>query len=236
MLRTLLESNAAPTRRRGGMLVSVGLHTAVIALALAATARANLGPPEHPISLDPPPAFVVPIAPVDNLKEPVPDGRPVCCIKIPEGLDIPSIPVPSDLTHIDAGPAVTPADWHVTSCLDCAAGVGGGNGTRGLGSPAGLHTSETVEWAARPLRDNPAPVYPAALRSAQIEGVVDAQFIVDTLGRAEPASIVIRRTTHQLFADAVRQALLRSRYEPAVADNRKVRQLVEQRFTFSLIR
>jgi TonB family protein len=86
------------------------------------------------------------------------------------------------------------------------------------------------------MPDNPAPVYPPALRAAQIEGVVDAQFIIDTLGRAETASIIIRQATQSLFGDAVRQALLRSRYEPAMVGNRRVRQLVEQRFTFSLIR
>ncbi|HEY2853364.1 MAG TPA: TonB family protein [Gemmatimonadaceae bacterium] len=94
----------------------------------------------------------------------------------------------------------------------------------------------TVDLAARPKASNPSPVYPPALRSAQLEGAVVAQFVVDTLGRAEPASIVIREATHPLFGDAVRQALLRSRYEPAMASNRKVRQLVEQRFTFTLLR
>jgi protein TonB len=99
-----------------------------------------------------------------------------------------------------------------------------------------LHTFVTVDWAARPKPNNPSPVYPTALRSAQLEGAVVAQFIVDTLGRAEPASINIKEATHPLFGDAVRQALLRSRYEPAMASNRRVRQLVEQRFTFTLFR
>lgn len=238
MLRTLLESNAAPTRRRGGMLVSVGLHTAAIALALAATARASLGPPTNRDSLDPLPVItVLPSVPADNgPSEPVNDARPVCCIKVPEGIEIPSVPVPSDLIDIDAGPPVTAADWHVAACADCAPGVGGGRGTAGLGSPGGVYTTETVEWAAHPLRDNPTPVYPAALRSAQIEGMVIARFVVDTVGRAEPASIDILETTHPLFGEAVRQALLHSRYEPAMVGNHRVRQLVEQRFTFSLVR
>jgi len=218
MLRTLLESNAAPTRRRGGMLVSVGLHTALIALAVVATAQANLSPRVKE-SFSPPPVFtVLPKAPVGDFpREPIPDGRPVCCIKNPDGVN-PLIPVPGDLPYIDAGAPVTAADWHVTSCLDCAPGVGGGNGAGGPGSPEGLHTIETVEWAAHPLRDNPAPDYPSALRSAQIEGAVVAQFIVDTLGRAEPASIIIRQATQVLFGEAVRQALVRSRYEPAMED------------------
>ena len=41
MLRTLLESGATPTRRVGGTIVSVAVHTAAIALGLVATARAT---------------------------------------------------------------------------------------------------------------------------------------------------------------------------------------------------
>ena len=44
MLRTLLESQAARTRRSGGAFVSIVVHTALIALALAATARATSAP------------------------------------------------------------------------------------------------------------------------------------------------------------------------------------------------
>ena len=41
MLRTLLESGASPTRRAGGTVVSIAVHTTAIALAIAATARAT---------------------------------------------------------------------------------------------------------------------------------------------------------------------------------------------------
>jgi protein TonB len=79
-------------------------------------------------------------------------------------------------------------------------------------------------------------VYPAALRSAQIEGEVVARFVVDTTGRAEPASISFPAATHPQFADAVRLTLLRSRYFAAMIGGRSVRQLVEQRFAFTLTR
>jgi TonB family protein len=236
MLRTLLESNAAPTRRRGGIMVSLLLHTAVLALAVAATASANLRPPATRDPRPTPPFYIInPRPPVPHgPRESISDGRPVCCVSIPERLDIPQVAV-RDPGPIDVHPPVMAPDWHVSSCLVCAPGVGGG-GAGATGSRGDVYTGETVEWAAHPMPDNPAPVYPPALRAAQIEGVVDAQFIIDTLGRAETASIIIRQATQSLFGDAVRQALLRSRYEPAMVGNRRVRQLVEQRFTFSLIR
>jgi len=42
-------------------------------------------------------------------------------------------------------------------------------------------------------------------------------------------------SAHSLFVEAVRQALRKSRYYPAEFGGRKVRQLVEQRFTFILV-
>jgi protein TonB len=93
-----------------------------------------------------------------------------------------------------------------------------------------------VEKAAMPQPGNPAPVYPAALRAAQLEGDVVARFVVDTSGRAEPGSIAFPRVSHPAFAEAVRHALLQSRYVPAEVAGHSVRQLVEQRFLFALRR
>ena len=74
------------------------------------------------------------------------------------------------------------------------------------------------------------------LRSASIEGEVLVRFVVDNQGRVEAASIRILETTHSAFADAVRRWLLRSRYAPAEVAGRPVRQLVEQRVSFALLR
>jgi protein TonB len=63
---------------------------------------------------------------------------------------------------------------------------------------------------------------------------VHAQFVVDTSGRVERESIRFKRGDHTLFERAVIETLLRSRYSPAEAGGRKVRQLVEQAFSFTL--
>jgi TonB family protein len=111
----------------------------------------------------------------------------------------------------------------------CGQGADGSSGTEG-----GLYTEPMVDKAAMPRPGNPSPTYPAVLRAAQLEGSVTAHFIVDTLGRAEPASIAFPEASHPAFAEAVRQSLLRSRYLPAIVAGHPVRQLVEQRFTFAL--
>ena len=70
----------------------------------------------------------------------------------------------------------------------------------------------------------------------EIEGDVLATFVVDTTGRADPASFKVLRATHQLFERAVRDALPRMRFVPAEVGGRKVRQLVQQPFSFAIIK
>jgi len=78
------------------------------------------------------------------------------------------------------------------------------------------------------------PRYPAMLASAGVEGTVTLQFVVDTLGRVERGSIRTLRVDQALFEASVREALERMRFTPAEAGGRKVRQLVEQSFSFAL--
>ncbi len=107
--------------------------------------------------------------------------------------------------------------------------------------PIGVASNEpftdlTVEKAVQPLTGNPSPRYPTRLQASGVEGTVSAQFVVDTLGKVESASITFPRSDHNLFERAVREALLRSRYVPAEAGGQRVRQLVEQSFTFAIRR
>lgn len=99
--------------------------------------------------------------------------------------------------------------------------------------PSGPWTTETVDQPVR-LLHHPAPVYPAALRAAGLAGLVEVEFVVDTAGRVEPDSWRVLSTSHDLFGLAARQALLRARFEPAMAGGRKVRQLVRQPLRFQL--
>jgi protein TonB len=77
-------------------------------------------------------------------------------------------------------------------------------------------------------------VYPELLRTAGIEGKVVARFIIDTSGQVERTSIKVLSTDNDLFTDAVREWLLSARFSPARVKQRKVRQVVQQPFDFSL--
>lgn len=79
-----------------------------------------------------------------------------------------------------------------------------------------------------------APAYPLILLRGGVQGRVATQYVVDTAGRADPKSIKILFTTHEEFATSVRAALPYMRFVPARLGGRKVRQLVEQEFTFKI--
>jgi protein TonB len=84
------------------------------------------------------------------------------------------------------------------------------------------------------LPGSPSPIYPEALRSAGMEGRVVAEFVIDTMGRAELATFRAVESAHKLFTRAVRDALVRMRFAPAEAHGRLVRVLVRQDFVFEL--
>ena len=78
------------------------------------------------------------------------------------------------------------------------------------------------------------PKYPEMLKSANVEGDVLAQFVVDTTGRADMGTFKVLKSTHDLFTRSVRKALEDMRFTPAEIGGHKVKQLVQQPFTFGI--
>ena len=76
--------------------------------------------------------------------------------------------------------------------------------------------------------------YPERLRASNISGTVMMRFVVGTNGRVEMNTVEVIDSPHEEFTDAVKDALKRMRYRPAEVRGTKVRQLVEQNFTFKL--
>ncbi len=91
-----------------------------------------------------------------------------------------------------------------------------------------------VEKAATPLPSNQPPHYPEQLQAMNIEGTVLAEFVIDTLGRADLESFKVLKSTHEAFSKEVRAALARWRFRPAEIGGRKVRVLVQQPISFSI--
>jgi protein TonB len=91
----------------------------------------------------------------------------------------------------------------------------------------------------RPVRQAPnsaAPAYPDILRQAGVEGEALVSFVVDTSGRVEVGSFKVIRSSHELFAAAVKNALPRMRFIPAEVGSDKVRQLVQQPYSFAILK
>lgn len=86
-----------------------------------------------------------------------------------------------------------------------------------------------------PRPGNRAPRYPPDLRDRNIEGEVLIQFVVDTTGQPEPRTVRVLRSTDLEFTREVTQALLLMKFFPAeLRDGKRVRQLVQMPFRFTL--
>jgi TonB family protein len=77
--------------------------------------------------------------------------------------------------------------------------------------------------------------YPSPLASANVEGTVALQFVVDQRGVVDPTTIVVLQSTHDLFTAAARESLRDWRAEPAQRHGAAVRQLTTQGFCFLLV-
>ena len=69
---------------------------------------------------------------------------------------------------------------------------------------------------------NSIPSFPVSLQSAQLEGEVRLELVVNEDGEIDPASMHLLAASHDLFADAVRKSVLAWRFEPAEREGRWV--------------
>ena len=81
-----------------------------------------------------------------------------------------------------------------------------------------------------------APMYPQVLLEGGVEGIVEAEFVVDTTGRVDLSTVKIISSSHEDFSTSVQTALAGALFRPAWRNLRRVRQLVHQRFAFRIYR
>lgn len=232
MFENLIESKSRGFKSFGQSAVSAVLHVVLAYGAIKATAGAAeqikeilqdttmmfLKPPEPP----PPPPPTTPPPEAIVTANPPPMGFQTV---------MPPTEIPKDIPPVNLTERFDARDFS-------GKGVEGGIATGVVGGSGPVSTTETfveaeVDDPVRPL-DIPKPRYPPVLQQAGIAGSVDVQYVVDTLGRAEPASWRVLRSTNKAFEDPAREAIMAGRFKPARIRNQAVRQLVQQRISFNI--
>jgi protein TonB len=229
MLDTLLESKSKRSRSPAGAMISVTAHTALIAAALYATAQARpqrsaplevIRPLYMPRQNSPMPASSPASAPQTR-----PAGRRLMFIEPNLAINVPPIDV--------SGIVSRPGDFSDTPFGAINPNLVGENAPVGSDGP---FRANQVERQVMLVPGAAPPRYPEVLRSSGVEGQVIALFVVDEQGQAEEGSLRFVRSDNRLFEDAVRVALRRMRFVPAEVGGRKVRQLVQMPFVFTIAR
>src|SRR5712664_2308957 len=88
-----------------------------------------------------------------------------------------------------------------------------------------VYSEATVDERAE-IVSAPPPEYPPALRQAGLQGRVTVQAVIDTLGRAEPASLKVIARPNSAFDQSARAYVLHAVFRPARVKGRAVRVLI----------
>ena len=236
MFNNLLESKPKKERRAGGTMASIVLHSVLIAAAVYATANAaiqNEKPKQEKIDFVETPKDEPP--PPKDEPPPPPPPDIVAAPPPPKGFQVLTAPVeiPDVIPDIDLNKKVF--DESDFSGKGVAGGVAKGvEGGKAVVQSDQPYFEFQVEKPVVPAPGSTSPRYPDMLRQAGVEGEVLAQFVVDTTGRAESGSLKILKSSHDLFIQSVKNALPQMKFIPAEVGGRKVKQLVQQPFTFSI--
>ena len=235
MFNNLLESKAKRQRSTSGTIGSIILHVLLITAAVFGTLKAKEQNDEEKVEEV---KFVE--TPKDEPPPPEPEKTPpppdvTVAPPPPQGFQVLTAPVeiPDVIPDIDLSKKVTDeADFSGKGVAGgIAKGVEGGTGPVTTDQP---YFEFQVEKQVIQAPGSPGPKYPEMLKAGGIEGEVLAQFVVDTSGRAEPGTFKVLKSTHELFTLAVKNALPSMRFLPAEVGGRKVKQLVQQPFTFAI--
>lgn len=97
-----------------------------------------------------------------------------------------------------------------------------------------VYTELEVDTAAARYDGSAAPPYPPTMLEQRKEGQVVVQYVIDSTGRADLASVTIMEATHPDFARSVTVTLPHMRFRPAKIGPRRVNQLVQQLFSFKI--
>jgi len=109
------------------------------------------------------------------------------------------------------------------SQVDAACPPGGNGDARAADQ---VYTEAAVDERAE-IVSAPPLEYPPALQHAGLQGRVTVQAVIDTLGRAEPASLKVIARPNTAFDESARAYVLHAAFRPARVKGRGVRVLIK---------
>jgi len=231
MFENLIESKPKKIRTGKQFVMSGIMHVLLVLGAISATKGAAetikdiladttliwLKPPEPP----PPPPPEAPPPDAIVTANPPPLGFQTV---------MPPTEIPKEIPPVNLNERFNAADFSGKGVEGgIAAGVAGGTGP--VTGEAFL--AEQVDDPVA-IVHIPDPRYPPVLQQAGISGSVEVQYVVDTLGHAEPASWRVTRSTNKQFEAPAREAVMKGVFKPARIKGRAVRQLVQQKLSFNI--
>jgi TonB family protein len=227
MFDQLMESQPQSQRRTSQMLLSIAVHTVLIAVSIQLTRAAAESlakrPPEVPMLLT--------RAPTPPVVSHAAAAAAAAVSSAPALLALPPAPlvVPVSIPTVESGRTFDVSRYDTR-------GTGHG-GTSTLDGAASGDTIKalTLQQVDDPVEylDGPSPVYPPALREIGVTGQVTLRYIVGADGRAED-SIAVTRSTNRAFEAPAIAAVRQSRFKAAKVRGAAVRQIVEQVVRFTI--
>lgn len=219
MMKPWLDTFAKSTTLTSSTLVSVVAHVVLIGAAVVATATSGIEERMLPDN------FIVRfLAPPDRPAGQQPQREMIKYVAI-------AVPVPS----VNAGTELQPVEK-----IKPLEEVMSGKDERDALAMPELPGADSVflvievDSAASRYAWSAAPTYPPRMLQQKVSGFVKAEWVVLPDGYADTLSLRIVESTHDDFAQAVRDALPYMRFSPAKIGRRTVSQLVQQEFTFRL--
>jgi outer membrane biosynthesis protein TonB len=227
------------------LLLSITAHVILIYLAFAPrpprgrTASGDLAR-DRPVSveriryvaMEPPPERSTTVRPKPVKRE---IKTPVFTQIRAMSIDHIAIAEPTAVSTIDLSARVNDADSSAAPVARVADLVKGIIGAPSVGAHNGAYDKAEVDRIVSPFANNPKPIYPRRMEREGVETSFIAQFVVDSTGRVDDTTMLFPPEVNRLFIDSVRESLRRARFYPAEVAGRRVRQLVEQQFTFALV-
>jgi protein TonB len=228
VFENLLESKAKKQRTIGQTIMSLVLHGLLIFAAVKATQGVAESVKNRPVD-----TTMVFLKPPPPAPPPPPPPEMVVTNPPPKGFQTVVAPtdIPKDIPPIDLKQkAFDPKDF-TGKGVEGGVGTGIVGGTGPVDVKAQVFTEAELDDPVQPI-SQPTPRYPPVMQSAGIAGRVEMEYIVDTTGHSEPASVKVLKSTHQAFEEPAKEVIQKSVFKPARFRGRPVRQLVHQAVSF----